>query len=118
MPGVVYCYLLKKKNKGEDKNMEQNMNYTTDSDSADSIITLTGDDGKDVDYELLDMIALSGKNYAVVLPASEDADKVEIFLVKDAEKDTNTFVPVSDRLTAMTVFNLFKEKNREFFDFE
>ncbi len=98
--------------------MEQNMNYTTDSDNEDSIITLTGDDGTDISYELLDMIALAGRQYAVVLPVSEDADQVEIFLVEDAEKDTNTFVPVSDRVTAMTVFNLFKEKNREFFDFE
>ena len=87
-------------------------------DDEDSIITLTDDDGKEVSFELLDLIDYSNAQYAVVLPAEEDADQVLVFKVENPESETNTFIPVTSQSTAMAVFNLFKEKNKEFFDFE
>ena len=39
-----------------------------------SIITMTDENGADVDFEYLDCIEYEGKEYLVLIPAQEDAD--------------------------------------------
>lgn len=81
------------------------------------IITLTDEDGNDLEFEFLDLIDYSSKQYAVLVPAEEEADQVVIFEVEDASTEDNTFTPVNDPDLAMAIFNLFKDRNKEFYDF-
>ena len=74
------------------------------------IITLTDDRGNDIDFEFLDLIEYSSNSYAVLIPTDEAADQVLIF------KD-NTFSPVEDPDLAQAIFDLFRIKNEEYFDF-
>lgn len=85
-----------------------------------SIITLTDSRGRKVRFELLDMINYSGTDYAVMVPAEEgeDADQVLIFRVEDAEKDVNTLTLVDNPETAQAIFELFRTKNANRFDFD
>lgn len=81
------------------------------------IITLTDDKGNEIDFEFLDMIDYSSKQYAVLIPSDEAADQVVIFEVEDADAEDNVLTPVNDPDLAMAVFNLFKDRNREYYDF-
>lgn len=83
----------------------------------DNIIVLTDDEGKDVEFEWLDTIELNDKTYVVVLPTEDDTDEVVILRI-EAEEDEDTFVGLEDEDEINEVFEAFKEKNKENFDFE
>lgn len=89
----------------------------TDAAERGEIITLTDPQGNEIDFEFLDLIEYSADSYAVLIPTDEDADQVLIFKVENASLEDNTFTPVEDADLAMAVFELFREKNKEFFDF-
>ena len=84
----------------------------------DNIITLTDEDGNDADFELLDLIQYGEKDYAVLIPDDEETDEVLLFEVIDADKEDNTFIEIEDDDLAETIFQLFKTKNADRFDFE
>ena len=84
----------------------------------DNIIILTDEDGNDVEFELLDLIKYSDKDYAVLIPANEDTDEVIIFEVIDADKEDNTFIEVENDELAEAIFQLFCTKNADRFDFD
>lgn len=81
------------------------------------IITLTDDCGNDIDFEFLDLIEYSSNSYAVLIPTDEAADQVLIFKVENASLEDNTFSPVEDPDLAQAIFDLFRVKNEEYFDF-
>ena len=84
------------------------------------LIVLTDDEGNEERFEFLDMINYSGTDYAVLVPeegSSDEDDQVYIFRVDDADQETNTLTPVTDEKTAMAIFELFKVKNQENFNF-
>ncbi len=86
-------------------------------DEMDNIIVLTDDEGNDVEFEWLDTIEMNDKSYVVVLPTEEDAEEVVILKI-EPEDDEDTFVGLDDEDEINAVFEAFKEKNKENFDFE
>lgn len=90
------------------------------------IITLTDENNEDMDFELLDEIDYEGKHYVVLLPPVEDVEgeednedeEVLILQVEDngnEENESYVFVDDDDILSA--VFDIFKEKFKDEFDF-
>ena len=77
----------------------------------DSIVTLTDDEGNDVDFLLLDVVEYNGSDYLVLLPFDdeEDADEEENVLILKAEKteDGETFAGIEDEEEVNAVFELF-----------
>ncbi len=86
-------------------------------DEMENIIVLTDDEGNDVEFEWLDTIEMDGKSYVVVLPTEEDAEEVVILKI-EPEDDEDTFVGLDDENEINAVFEAFKKKNKENFDFE
>ena len=86
-----------------------------------NIIVLTDDEGNDVEFEWLDTIQMNDQTYVVVLPTDEDAeeDAEEVVILRMEEEDEEeTFVGLEDEDEINAVFEEFKEKNKENFDFE
>lgn len=86
----------------------------------DNVIVLNDENGDEVKFEFLDLIELDGEEYVVLLPTgdSEDADEVVILKVEDTEaEDEESYVSVEDEDVLNTVFNMFKEKFKDEFDF-
>ena len=83
----------------------------------DNIIVLTDDEGNDVEFEWLDTLEMNGQTYVVVLPTEEDSEEV-VILKMEQEEDEDTFVGLDDEAEINAVFEEFKEKNKENFDFE
>lgn len=92
----------------------------------DNIVTLKDEDGNDVNFEFLDLIEYEGEEYIVLLPAeeveNEEADEVVILKTEKTEEseedsDEETYVSVEDEDVLNAVFEIFKEKFKDDFDF-
>ncbi|MBR5783028.1 MAG: DUF1292 domain-containing protein [Clostridia bacterium] len=83
----------------------------------DNIIALTDDEGNEVEFEFLDLIEYDGKEYVVLLPLDDDEGQVVILLIENADTDEESYASVDDDEELMQVFNLFKEKNKDEFNF-
>lgn len=85
----------------------------------DNIVILNDENGEEVRFEFLDLIELDGEEYVVFLPADDEtSDEVVILKVEDTDSDDEeSYVSVEDEDILNTVFNMFKEKFKDEFDF-
>ncbi len=97
----------------EDKDLDEAEEF----DDLDNIIVLNDEDGNEVEFEYLDSVEMDGKEYIILLPVEEqEKGEVVIFRV-EGEEDNETYVGLEDEEEAEKVFNLFKEKAKDDFDF-
>ena len=106
--------------------MADEMNKSTPVEEEIEIITLTDENGEDMDFEFLDQIDYEGKRYAVLLPPIEDVEGAEenedeevlILQVEEGGNDeAESYVFVDDDDILSSVFDIFKEKFKDEFDF-
>lgn len=87
----------------------------------DNIIVLNDENGEEVKFEFLDLVELDGEEYVILLPADEneeDEGEVVILKVEDTEsEDEESYVSVDDEDTLNKVFEIFKEKFKDEFNF-
>ena len=91
-----------------------------ENEELDNIIVLNDEDGNEVKFEFLDLIELDGEEYVVLLPGEEeeDNDEVVILKVEDTEsEEEESYVSVDDEEILNKVFEIFKEKFKDEFDF-
>ena len=87
-----------------------------------NIIVLNDEDGKEVRFEFLDLIELDDEEYVVLLPADEDSDEPgEVVILKvedtDSDSDEESYVGVEDEEILSKVFQMYKDKFIDEFDF-
>ena len=88
-----------------------------------NIIVLNDENGKEVRFEFLDLIEYESEEFVVLLPVleegEEDDGEVVILKVDDSEEnsDEESYVSVDDEETLTAVFEIFKEKFKEEFNF-
>jgi uncharacterized protein YrzB (UPF0473 family) len=83
-----------------------------------SILTLTDENGQDVDFEYLDCIEYEGKEYLVLIPAEEDDGHIVILEIEPIDEETENYLSVEDETILNTVYEMFKEKFADYFTFE
>lgn len=85
----------------------------------DNIIILNDEGGNPVSFEFLDLIEYDGAEYVVLLPMEEDADEVVILQIEEVadDPDLESYVSVEDEDTLNAVFEIFKQKFRDAFNF-
>lgn len=87
----------------------------------DNIIVLNDEEGQEVQFEFLDLIEYEDEEYVVLLPieeTEEDSGEVVILKVEDTDsEDEESYVSVDDQDTLNTVFEMFKEKFKDEFNF-
>ena len=90
----------------------------------DNIVILNDEDGNEVRFEFLDLVELDDEEYVVLLPIAEEGEEDEegevvILKVEDVDDDTDeeSYVSVDDPETLNKVFEIFKEKFKDDFDF-
>lgn len=82
------------------------------------ILSLTDEDGNEVELELIDSVDYEGKEYLILLPPEDEAAEVIILEVEPQGDDMETYVTVTDEDTLNAVFTIFKERFQDFFTFE
>ena len=83
-----------------------------------SILTLTDENGQDVDFEYLDCIEYQGKEYLVLMPAEELATEIVILEVEPIDEENENYLSVQDEAVLNAVFGIFKEKYADILTFE
>ena len=83
-----------------------------------SILTLTDENGQDVDFEYLDCLEYQGKEYLVLMPAEEDADELIILEVEPVDEENENYLAVTDEAVLDAVYAMFKEKYQDVLTFE
>ena len=98
-----------------DENMEE----------LDNIIVLNNENGEEVKFEFLDLVELDNEQSVVLLPMveNEEEEEGEVVILKledsdsDEDSDEESYVSVDDEEVLMKVFNIFKEKFKDDFNF-
>ena len=81
-----------------------------------SMLTLTDENGQDVDFEYLDCLEYQGKEYLVLMPEGED--EIVILEVEPVDEENENYLAVEDEATLNAVYDMFKEKFKAVLTFE
>ncbi len=99
--------------------MEENLT----GEGLENIVILNDENGAEVKFEFLDLIELDEEEYVVLLPLTEegqeDEGEVVILKIEDTEDDSDeeSYVSVEDEEVLNKVFEMFREKFKDDFDF-
>ena len=83
-----------------------------------NILTLTDENGADVDFEYLDCIDYEGKEYLVLMPADETSSEIVILEVEPVDEENENYLSVSDEAVLDAVYGIFKERYKDVLTFE
>ena len=81
-----------------------------------SILTLTDENGQDVDFEYLDCVEYQGTEYLVLMPEGED--EIVIMEVEPVDEENENYLAVEDEAVLDAVYAIFKEKFKDVLTFE
>ncbi len=105
-------------NENLNQNQEENLN---EGEELDNILVLNDEEGNEVEFEFLDLIEYEGEEYVVLLPVEEESEEpgeVVILKLEDSEsEDEESYVSVDDEATLNKIFEIFKEKFEDEFNF-
>ncbi|MCF0126244.1 MAG: DUF1292 domain-containing protein [Clostridia bacterium] len=94
-------------------------------DELDNIVVLNDEDGNEVSFEFLDLIELDEEQYVVLLPMTTEGEEEEgeVVILKvedndDPDAEEESYVSIEDEEILNKVFEIFKEKFKDDFDFE
>ncbi len=94
-----------------------------ENEELDNIVILNDEDGNEVQFEFLDLVELDDEEYVVLLPITgegeEDEGEVVILKLEDTDDDSEeeSYVGVEDEEILNKVFEIFKEKYKDEFNF-
>lgn len=100
------------------------MNENYEGEELDNIVVLNDEDGNEVKFEFLDLVELDDEEYVVLLPVSDagEEEEGEVVILKiedndDENAEEESYVSVEDEDILNKVFDIFKEKFKDDFDF-
>ncbi len=82
------------------------------------LLTLTDENGVDVEFEYLDSIDYEGKEYIVLLPADENDNEVLILEVEPVDEENENYISVKDEAVLEAVYAIFKDRFKDILTFE
>ena len=83
-----------------------------------SIITLTDENGEDIDFAYLDCIEYAGTEYLVLSPAEEESNEIVILEIQPVDEENENYVAVEDEAVLNQVYGIFKERYKDVLTFE
>ncbi len=99
---------------------ENNVPNEQEGEELDNIIVLNDENGNEIEFEFLDLIEYEGEEYVVLLPNDEEDDAGEVVILKLEDTDSEeeeSYVSVDDEEVLQNVFDIFKEKFKDEFNF-
>ena len=83
-----------------------------------SILTLTDENGQDVEFEYLDCLEYQGTEYLVLSPADDESGEILILEIQPVDEENENYLAVEDEAVLDAVFAIFKEKYKDILQFE
>ncbi len=90
------------------------------SEERDDLVVLIDENGEEVEFEYLDTIELNEKEYVILMPANaEDEQETEVVILKiEHGEEGDSFVSIEDEDELNEVFEEFKLRMEDEYDFE
>lgn len=82
-----------------------------------SIITMTDENGEEVEFEYLDCVEYEGKEYLVLIPAEEDSNEIVILEVEPVDEELENYLAVENEDTLNAVYEIFKDRFKDVLTF-
>ena len=82
-----------------------------------SILSLTDENGAEVEFEYLDCIEFQGKEYLVLIPCENEASEIVILEVQPVDEETENYLSVQDEDILNAVYEIFKDKYGDTIEF-
>ena len=98
--------------------MENLENELTEQEEESGILTLTDENGEDVDFEYLGCLTYQGKEYLVLMPAEEESSEIVILEVEPVHDELENYLSVSDEAVLDAVYGIFKQRFQDVLTFE
>ena len=97
-------------------------NNSEEYDSED-LVVLTDDEGNDITLEFIDRIVCDGGEYAVMIPVDEDDNSTDdaanvVIMRIEHDNDGDGFSAVENEETLNRIFEIFKERFCDKYEFE
>ena len=87
-----------------------------------SIISLTDEQGNEVEFELLDVVPYNGQENIAIIPVAEDDEEsqmVQLYrIVPDEDGESETYMGLESEEELDAVYDEFQKRNAELFNFE
>lgn len=96
----------------------ENENLIPEEEEEGSVLTLTDENGEDVDFDYLDCLEYEGKEYLILSPAESVEMEIVILEVEPVDEENENYLAVEDEKTLDAVYALFKEKYKDVLTFE
>ena len=100
------------------------MNEEFNEEDLDNVVILNDENGEEVRFEFLDLVELNDEEYVVLLPITEEGEEEEgeVVILKvedsdDEDSEEESYVSVDDEEILNKVFEIFKERFKDDFDF-
>jgi uncharacterized protein YrzB (UPF0473 family) len=95
------------------------------SEERDDVVVLVDENGEEVEFEHLDTIEMNGSEYVILLPLEEEeeeqveanTDEVVILKIEHNDSGEDSFISVEDEEELNSVFEEFKVRMEDEFDF-
>lgn len=82
-----------------------------------SILTLTDENGEDMEFEYLDCIEYQGKEYLVLMPVDEESNEIVILEIQPVDEENENYLAVEDEAILDAVYGIFKERYKDVLTF-
>ena len=85
-----------------------------------SVIVLMDDEGNELEFEFLDLVEYKEESYVLLIPHDEESDGGVVILKTELDEngEPSAFSGIDDDELLDAIFETFKEKNGDLFDFE
>lgn len=85
-----------------------------------NIVTLTDEDGTELQFEHIDTLELDGQTYLAFIPAEIKAeDEAEVVVLKVSDVDgEEMLISIDDEVELMNAYNAFMDRLEEMYDLE
>ncbi|MBO7253637.1 MAG: DUF1292 domain-containing protein [Oscillospiraceae bacterium] len=83
-----------------------------------SILTLTDENGEDVNFEYLDCLEYEGVEYLILAPEEDESGEIVILEIEPVDEENENYLAVEDEEVLNAVFAIFKEKFKDVLEFE
>ena len=83
-----------------------------------SILTLTDENGVDIEFEYLDCIEYEGKEYLVLIPTEEGNNEIVILEVQPIDEENENYIAVENEDILDAVYEIFKTRYSDILTFE
>ena len=80
-----------------------------------NILSLTDENGQEVEFEYLDCIEYEGKEYLVLLPMEDD--QIVILEVEPVDEENENYIAVESEDILDAVYEIFKERYKDVLQF-